>query len=194
MVCYNKFELEEKMGDIFVCLAIIIGTIIGAGFASGREILNFFNSYETNGLFGIIISSALFGVITSIILFAIKKKKIEEYSELVSGNRAMQLTLKIFSVICFCIMISGVGTFVNEQLGFSFWYGSAIAASISYIMFLKNFKGIEVFNCVLVPLIILGILVIGFANYDGLEVTIQDKIENDISYYRKLFIISNFVH
>ena len=30
------------MKDIFSCLAVIIGTIIGAGFASGKEIINFF--------------------------------------------------------------------------------------------------------------------------------------------------------
>ena len=29
------------MRDIFSCLAVIIGTIIGAGFASGKEIINF---------------------------------------------------------------------------------------------------------------------------------------------------------
>ncbi len=34
------------MKNFWACLAVIIGTIIGAGFASGREILNFFNIYE----------------------------------------------------------------------------------------------------------------------------------------------------
>lgn len=194
MVCYNKFELEEKMKDIFICLAIIIGTIIGAGFASGREILNFFNSYETKGLFGILISSILFGIITSVILLVVKKKNIKEYSELVSNQKFIEVALKIFSVVCFCIMISGVGTFADEQLNINFWYGSALAASFSYIMFLKKFKGIEVFNCLLVPFIILGILIIGFSNYDGMTVFLQNKVENENSYYRKFYFVCYFVY
>ena len=39
------------MKQIFTCIVVIIGTVIGAGFASGKEIINFFNVYEEKGLF-----------------------------------------------------------------------------------------------------------------------------------------------
>lgn len=38
---------------------MLIGTWIGAGFASGREILIFFNIYGLNGLIGLIISNRI---------------------------------------------------------------------------------------------------------------------------------------
>ena len=38
---------------------VIIGTLVGAGYASGREILTFFNIYGLNGLIGLIISNRI---------------------------------------------------------------------------------------------------------------------------------------
>ena len=47
------------MKSIFV----IVGTIIGAGFASGQEIQIFFNTYGNMGLLGLAISCLLSGVL-----------------------------------------------------------------------------------------------------------------------------------
>ena len=46
---------------ILSCIFVIIGIIIGAGFASGKEIYTFFFVYGKNGIIGIIISSFLIG-------------------------------------------------------------------------------------------------------------------------------------
>lgn len=136
------------MKSIFTCLAVIIGTIIGAGFASGKEIITFFNIYENNGLIGIIIASALFGLITYLTISTINKKDIKDYKTLVNNNRFMPIILELFSLVCFCIMISGVGTFFEEQLGINFWLGASLAASISYAMFLNKFAGLEFFSMI----------------------------------------------
>lgn len=40
--------------------AVYVGTVIGAGFATGREIMEFFTRYGTAGTVGIIISGCLF--------------------------------------------------------------------------------------------------------------------------------------
>ncbi len=46
---------------ILSCVFVIIGIIIGAGFASGKEIYTFFFAYGLNGMLGIIISISLIG-------------------------------------------------------------------------------------------------------------------------------------
>ena len=46
------------MHNILKIVFVIIGTVIGAGFASGQEIYLFFFSYGIKGLIGILISSA----------------------------------------------------------------------------------------------------------------------------------------
>lgn len=174
------------MKNIFVCLAVIIGTIIGAGFASGKEIITFFNLYGNNGLIGIIIASVLFGFITIITINTINKRNITEYKTLVNNNKIMPIILELFSLVCFCIMISGVGIFFEEQLNINFWLGASIAASISYAMFLNKFNGLEVFSMLLVPFIIVGILFLGFLNYE--EIEIAQNISAPISKNGNFFV------
>ena len=156
------------MKDIFKCLAVIMGTIIGAGFASGKEIISFFNTYGNNGVLGIIISSIIFGIVTFLSIFVINKSNISKYDELVSNNKLILFIMQFFSIVCFCIMISGVGAFCEQELNINFWYGTAFASAISYAMFLNRFKGIETFSSILVPFIIIGILILGFSNYEGI--------------------------
>ena len=158
------------MKEIFKCLAVIIGTIIGAGFASGKEIITFFNMYGNKGLLGIIIASFIFGLVVILGITVINRKNIVDYKQIVNNSKAISSILQFFSVICFCIMVSGVGAFCEEQLNINFWHGAAFAAAISYAMFLNKFKAIESISCLLVPFIVIGIIVLGFSNYEGLEI------------------------
>ena len=52
------------MKDILKVVFVVIGTMIGAGFASGQEMYLFFFSHGINGLIGIFISGILLGFIT----------------------------------------------------------------------------------------------------------------------------------
>ncbi|HZG73426.1 MAG TPA: hypothetical protein VEY51_17960, partial [Chondromyces sp.] len=44
----------------FQVAAVYIGTIIGAGFATGKEIVEFFSQYGLYGLFGMLFGGYLF--------------------------------------------------------------------------------------------------------------------------------------
>lgn len=171
------------MRNIGKCVFIIIGTLIGAGFASGQEIASFFNRFGEAGLYGNVIASLLFGVVIAFVLISANKKNINTYNDLICNNKVLLFIIQVFLYICFCVMISGVGAFFNQQFGISQILGSAIGASICLLVFSYRFKGLEVFNTVLVPFIILGILLIGFGNYDklmlnGLEFTIPKSFTN----------------
>ena len=54
--------------------SIYVGTVIGAGFASGREIIEFFGVYGLKGIVGIIISGFLFSVLGSLLLIKINEE------------------------------------------------------------------------------------------------------------------------
>ena len=60
------------MKNILKIVMIIIGTLIGAGFASGREIYLFFMKYGNLGKIGIAVSAILTGII---IYSALRKVK-----------------------------------------------------------------------------------------------------------------------
>ena len=69
------------MKNILKIVFVIIGTLIGAGFASGKEIYIFFFSYGEKGILAIIISSFLMGIIIYDVLKIIHKKEIKTYKE-----------------------------------------------------------------------------------------------------------------
>ena len=63
----------------------IIGTLIGAGFASGQEMYLFFYKYGIGGIFGLILCSSLIGLViykTFIIIY--KNQKINSYYDFLS--------------------------------------------------------------------------------------------------------------
>ena len=69
------------MREIFTIILVIIGALIGAGFASGQEIYSFFYSYGMIGLIGLIITFVLIGITIYKSLKIICKNKIDNYDE-----------------------------------------------------------------------------------------------------------------
>ena len=79
----------KKFLNISKIVVVIIGTIIGAGFASGKEIYIFFGQYGKYGIIGAIVSSILTAIIVySAILIAKKLKTCNnnEFLEQISEN------------------------------------------------------------------------------------------------------------
>ena len=50
------------MIEVISITLVILGALIGAGFASGQEIFSFFYIYGKNGIYGILIMSILIGI------------------------------------------------------------------------------------------------------------------------------------
>ena len=88
------------MKDILTITMVIIGSIIGAGFASGQEINSFFYKYGVIGIFGIIISVFLISLIIYKVFFIIKKENINTYKnflEIIFENKKIKNNSKINS-------------------------------------------------------------------------------------------------
>ena len=74
-----KIRGKVKMKKILKSVFVIIGTVIGAGFASGQEIYIFFYQYGLNGILGIIFSSFLIGIVIYKVLNICKKNQVKNY-------------------------------------------------------------------------------------------------------------------
>ena len=106
------------MYNILKITFVIIGTIIGAGFSSGQEILTFFNYYGIYGLIGLIISLAIIGLIIYKTLKINLEKNINSYQSFIENimplklrdNRIFVFTINniinIFLLISFNIMVA----------------------------------------------------------------------------------------
>ena len=153
---------------IFKGLFVIIGTLIGAGFASGQEIYIFFYKYGVKGIIGITISSLLIGITVYKVLEISRKKETKNYKEflsiLVKNERQLNIfntVINIFILITFFIMIAGFGAYFEQQLGINSLIGSTILAMICYFIFLKDVTGLIKVNQLIVPILIGGLIIVG---------------------------------
>ena len=169
------FYMINNLKVIFV----IIGTLIGAGFASGKEIYTFFFSYGEKGIISIIISSILIGIIIYDVLQIINKKEIKKYEDFLDDitsknkkikiQKAIALIINIFMLVSFYIMITGFGAYCNQQFGLKPIIGSIILAIICYIFLNKDIKGVVLLNQILVPVLILFVIIIGILNFSQID-------------------------
>ena len=151
------------MTNVIKCVFIIIGTIVGAGFASGQEIATFFNRFES-GKLGIMLACIFFGIIIAFILETVAKNK--DFDKLIWNKRIIKYMQVSFLAISFCIMIAGIGAFFKEQMGINEWLGALVGCIICFIVFSFKYKGLELANVLLVPIIIIGMIMIGCAEYN----------------------------
>lgn len=144
--------------------AIYIGTVIGAGFASGREIVEFFGVYGVKGLWGIYIVGVLFSILGSMLLLKVHDYKIKSLDELLERlfPKKIKVLIDILIIISlytgFSIMVSGSGALFKENLNLSYNIGIIIMIIFSFIVFLFSLEGFSTVNTILVPLLIIGII------------------------------------
>lgn len=156
--------------NIFKVCFVIIGTIIGAGFASGKEIYTFFCVYGINGLWGILISNGMIGLVIYLTFKTVLDNNIKTYSDftklLVGSNKVLNYTINnimnIFLLISFVVMVSGFGAYFNQEFGMPVIFGSIIIAILTFFTFFKNIDGIVKINTLLIPILIFLVVLLGF--------------------------------
>lgn len=155
--------------NVFKICFVIIGTIIGAGFASGKEIYTFFCIYGINGLLGILISNGIIGVVIYLTFKIIKNNNIKNYSDfisyLVGSNKLLNYTINnimnIFLFVSFVVMISGFSAYFNQEFNISSIFGAIVISILAFFTFFKNIDGIVKINTYLIPLLIFLVFLLG---------------------------------
>ena len=109
-----------------------IGIVVGAGFASGQEAMQYFVAFGTQGIWGALLSSALMLVGGISILQLGSYFQATEHME-VLGNitgKVMGWVLDISTIITLFsigfIMFAGAGANLNQQFGIPVWIGAVI--------------------------------------------------------------------
>lgn len=120
------------MGNIFIAAGAYIATLIGAGFASGQEIVSFFVKYGKMSIFGLVLSVTLLGVFAAAVMGECAQRKMRGYNEYLTGlmgarlKRAAELATLFFSVAVFSVMAACCGEMGASLLGINNIYGAAL--------------------------------------------------------------------
>ena len=175
------------MKNIMKISLIIIGTLIGAGFASGKEIEIFFFQYGRYGLIGILISIILIGIVVYKTLLIVINNNIKNYKEFLKkilskinkkNNKIIietgNMLINTFSLITFFIMIAGFGSYFQEQIGINKIIGSTILAILCFIVFKSDLKGLVKANEIVVPILIVILAILSILKLKDFQINILE--------------------
>lgn len=187
------------MKNVIKVIMVIIGTLIGAGFASGREIYLFFLKYGKLGQIGIIVSGIFTSLIIYLVLKRVKEKQIENYADLLKSinpknkkiNKYINIIVNAFLLISFYIMIAGFSAYIKQAYQFPIYLSSVFFILICYIVFQKSLQGMMKINSYLVPFLLFLILYLGIKNIPYL---IESKGLIEIETKEFGFIISSILY
>lgn len=144
-----------------------IGTVVGAGFASGQEILQFFTTKGPFGFVAIVLASIGFVWLGNRMMLMgarLKANSYEEFNEYLFGQRIGRVMNGFVTIILFGVttaMISGTGALAEEQVGVSFHAGVLLTLLLAYFVMLRGLDGILSVNTLVVPMMILFCTLVG---------------------------------
>lgn len=146
--------------QIFKLSFVIIGTFVGAGFASGKEIYLFFYRYGLYGLLGIIISCLVICFVIYKVMSITVEENIKSYNsffDFIIKSKKIKLVLKniinIFLILSFCVMVSGFSSFFKQEFNINNFFSYLFLILISICVFYKDIGVIEKINNIIVPVI-----------------------------------------
>ncbi|MDR7071814.1 YkvI family membrane protein [Fictibacillus barbaricus] len=153
--------MSGRMKQILQIAATYIGTVVGAGFATGREIVEFFTKYGSAGFAGILISGFLFIMIGTKLMIIARRINVYSFDEMnrylfgAAVARVVNLLMLIMLFGVTGVMLSGTGALFREQLQLPFQAGVFLTVIITYIVMKKGIQGILWTNSLIVPVMIL---------------------------------------
>ena len=158
--------MRKTIGSIFQVAAVFIGTIVGAGLASGQEITEFFSTYGYVSFFGILICCLIYIIISSIIVSISLKHKLSSYTELITlvspgfFGVITDFFTSFFLISGAAVILAGSGALLHQYFGISKWVGISLMSIISLYTVLKDTKGLITINSFIVPTLITIIITI----------------------------------
>lgn len=155
-----------------------IGTVVGAGFASGQETLRFFTAFGPAGLLGLALATVLFVGFGVRMLSLGKTLQATSHRPLVYhavGARmgpAFDVLLALFLLATTAAMASGAASTMLEQFAWPRWLGAALMMAVSALTVLGGVRGVVAAISAVAPLLIGSILVISIYSLAAADPTV----------------------
>lgn len=160
------FILKKEFTKIFQIAFVFIGTVVGAGLASGQEITNFFTAYGPLSFLGIF-ACGLFYIFMGRLLAKISiKHNLNSYSDVIKVISPSYLgkitgiitTLYLFSSAS--IILAGCGALIYQFFGIPKIIGSLIMLVLAVFFLLRGTNGLIEVNSIIVPMLLTTITLI----------------------------------
>lgn len=144
---------------------VYIGLVIGAGFASGQEIFQYFTMFSRTNAGGVVMAGLCFIFIAYLILNKTYRNGLntfDDYIRAVAGRFALPVRwfFRLYMFCGFFVMLAGSGALMHYVFGSSELVGIVLMAALCFVVFAFDVKGVVTLSSILVPLMITGVFVI----------------------------------
>lgn len=118
------------VGQVVKVALAFVGIIVGAGFASGQEVMQYFVAFGVNGIWGAVISAVVMTVMALIILQLGSYFRADEHGEVFRRvsrpifSRLLDLGVVLTLFSTGFVMFAGAGANLNQQWGLPVWVGA----------------------------------------------------------------------
>lgn len=191
--------MKNNYRTIFQVAAVFIGTIVGAGLASGQEIAQFFTVYGINSFIGIILCAFIYMTIGTFIIKISIEHNFTSYSELIRYispgfiGKVINFLTGLFMISSSSVILAGSGALIHQYFGISHWYGLIVMLVISLPVVLRNTKGLIEINSFIVPALITIVMFI-FILYLVFSANISITHLNVINPGKKNWLLSSVIY
>lgn len=148
--------------------ATYIGTVVGAGFASGQEIYQFFGRFGNWGYITVLLAVFLFSYLGARLMLLGHRLGARSFSDLnhflfgKKVGRVVDFALLIMLFGVTVAMLAGVGELFRERLHLSFQLGALMTMLLTYFTVVRGMSGVLRANMVIVPVMISFVLIAGY--------------------------------
>jgi uncharacterized membrane protein YkvI len=168
------------MKKIIKIASAFVGIIVGAGFASGQEILQYFTSFGYIGTIGTIIATALFAYMGMMLTKLGTRMKAKSHKEAVYRVSGRYLGVVVDYVIIFTlfgvgvVMIAGAGSIPSQQFGLPPVFGIILMSVIVMATIMMNVgKVVNVIGSI-TPFLIIMVIIVSVYSLTTMDLSFAD--------------------
>jgi uncharacterized membrane protein YkvI len=151
--------------------AVYIGAVIGAGFATGQELMRYFVRFGAWGFAAIVLCGGIFALVGYKVLYFMHLWHLKDYGDFLrctmgkSLGKVTELTGLCFLMVLYGSMLAAADSLLNAWLNIS--CGSLLTAVLCTLLVLGGASGLGVFNLMLCPLLVGGSITVGLWLFAG---------------------------
>ncbi|MTI82218.1 MAG: hypothetical protein FH758_15395 [Firmicutes bacterium] len=164
-------KTQTKNLSTFKVAAAYIGTVVGAGFASGQEVLQFFGFFGISGIIAMLVATVMFVFFGLIILDLGNRLNADSHREIMRHAGGKWVGNIVDAVIIFFLfggltaMAAGTGAIFAEQFGFSYVLGSLLMLVGTVFTVLMGVSGVINAISFVVPVLLFSVVAISVATF-----------------------------
>ncbi len=171
--------MNGVLRQTIVMAMAFIGLIIGAGFASGQELLQFFIAFGLPGVWSALVAAVLFAISGYIVLQLGSYFRAKEHSAVFDevSHPIVSRALDVFTVLTLFtmgfVMIAGAGANFQQQYGLPPWVGSLVMVGLVICAGMLDVDRVTQVIGLITPFILIFIIMASIHAFTGATLSIN---------------------